>query len=249
MNEGGKLIHLVVEGLPEVGDGANDAPVNGGLSPLGKEIVREMERLGMVVDVSHASEASTWDILEVAKGPVVASHSNARARCDITRNLWDDQLKAIAQTGGVIGVHFSSSMSSQAQLDKVLATPTYDRYYETVSRLRAKYPNPWEFMVHRNDPEEWRDVPGSGGQAPPAVAPPTLEVLVDQIEYLVNLVGIDHVGLGADFDLGDLPEGLEHAGKMPNLPKALIARGYVGEDLRKILGDNWLRVCRQVLGG
>jgi membrane dipeptidase len=242
-------IHLVVEGLPEVGDGANDAPVNGGLSPLGRDIVREMDRLGMVVDVSHASEAATWDILEVAKGPVVASHSCARVLCDINRNLWDDQLKAIAETGGVVGVHFSAGMACQEYLDKLLATPTYDRYYQTIERLRARYPDPWEFMAHRNDPEEWKDIPGAAGAAPPAAELPTLDVLLDQIDYLVNLIGVDHVGLGPDYDIGDPPLGVEHAGKMRNFTEALIARGYAVEDLRKILGDNWLRVYRRVLGG
>jgi membrane dipeptidase len=177
-------------------DASGDTPVHGGLTEFGAEVVREMNRLGMVVDVSHASDETFYDTLEVSKKPVVASHSCVRALNNHHRNMTDDMLRALAQNGGVIGINFYS-----------------------------------EYLA-------------------PAGTEVTVGTLVDHIEYAVDVAGIDHVGLGSDFDgVTALPAGLDDVSKLPAITEELLDRGFAEKDIEKILGGNMLRVFRAALGG
>ncbi|MFQ6053264.1 MAG: dipeptidase [Candidatus Bathyarchaeia archaeon] len=163
------------------------------LTDLGVEALRELDRLGVVFDVSHLSDSCFWDVVDVKEGPFVASHSNCRAVCDHPRNLTDDMIRALADHGGVMGMNFAPS------------------------------------FVH------------------PTQA--TVERVVDHIDHIVDLVGPDHVGLGSDFDgIRSTPEGLEDVSRMPNITRELVKRGYSEGDIVKILGGNFLRVFREVLG-
>ncbi|MFP4201179.1 MAG: dipeptidase [Clostridia bacterium] len=190
-------------------DGIGEARTGGGLTELGVAAVREMDRLGVVVDVSHLSDPGFWDVVEVSRRPFVASHSNSRAVCDHPRNLTDDQIKALARAGGVMGMNFA--------------------------------PN----FVHP-DLGAKAD-PVSGSRAAPNAPRATLEMVLDHIDHIVELVGPEHVGLGSDFDgIGDTPDGLEDPTKLPDLTAGLLRRGYPEDDVRAILGGNFLRVFREV---
>jgi len=177
----------------ELADGASQNRTKGGLTTLGVEVAEEIQRLGIVMDVSHLSDAGFWDLIEIVKKPMVASHSSCRALCDHPRNLTDEQIRAMADRGGVIGVNFA--------------------------------PN----FIH------------------PVKA--TVERVVDHIDHIVELVGVDHVGLGSDFDgISTTPEGLEDVTRMPNVTKVLLERGYQPREVKKILGENHLRLFKQVVG-
>lgn len=243
---GVRAIHVAMAGQHGVGDATGDAAEAGGLTPWGREIVREMERLRMLVDVSHATEPTFWDILETATRPVIASHSNARALCDLERNLTDEQARALAATGGVIGVHFSGGLIDRSWQQARARAGLYDVAKEGARALRARHPNPWAFLAESFSPWEW---PAAYGPQPEITAPlPTVAQLVDHIDHLVQVAGIDHVAIGSDYDLGDIPTDLDHAGKLPHLTAELLRRGYREEEIRKIWGENFLRVFRDVLG-
>ena len=217
----------------------------GGLTDFGRQVVREMNALGMVVDVSHASEQTVYDVLEESQHPIVASHSNARHLSPIRRNLSDDVIEGIAAGGGVIGVHCSSAFSDiQCHLGRE------NVYTADVHRLRLD-------MIGRIltpgavDPfhaeAQWR----ARGMTREGATFPTvsLERLVDVIDYMVDRVGVDHVGVGTDLQyLEDAVEGFQSAAETPNLTAALLARGYAPIDVHKILGGNFLRVMEQVIG-
>jgi membrane dipeptidase len=177
----------------ELADGASQNRTEGGLTTLGLEVAEEIQRLGIVVDVSHLNDAGFWDLMDVMKKPLIASHSSCRALCDHPRNLTDEQIEAMAEKGGVIGVNFA--------------------------------PN----FIH------------------PVKA--TVERVVDHIDHIVELVGVDHVGLGSDFDgISTTPDGLDDVTHMPNVTKVLVKRGYSEGEAKKILGENHLRVFKRVIG-
>lgn len=184
---------LVWGGRNALGCGVSGDIDGEGLSDFGRQVVREANRLGIMIDVSHLNEAGFWDVIDITEQPIVASHSNARALYDHPRNLWDEQIRAIADTGGLVGVVFT---------------------FMTDDRSTA-----------------------------------TLGGVLDQIDYMVELVGADHVGLGSDFDgIPHPPTGLEDVSHMGNITRGLLARGYDEEDISKILGSNWLRVFHEVAG-
>jgi len=165
------------------------------LPELGVQALEEMDRLGMIFDVSHLADSVFWDVADVMKGPFIASHSNARAVCDHARNCTDDMIRAIADHGGVLGMNYAPSFVKE------------------------------------------------GGEGA------TVEGMVDHIDYIVKLVGPDHVGLGSDYDgIGNPPKGIETADKTPNVTRVLVKRGYSDEDILKILGGNHMRVFKEVIG-
>jgi len=204
-----------------------------GLTSFGKAIITRMNQLGIIVDVSHIGETTFWDAINTTTKPVMASHSNAYSICPVTRNLKDEQIKAIGKNGGVICLNFFSGFvdsnfskkdiafrkTHSAEIDSLLATGIQREYAFTM--ISDKYKNESEAIK------------------------PTIEQLMQHFDHIVNLIGVDHVGIGSDFDgINSAPQGLSTVLDYPNFTKALIARGYSNKDIKKVLGGNFLRVYR-----
>jgi len=213
-------------------DAARGEKKHNGLSEFGKDVVREMNRLGMLVDVSHVSDKTMSDALDVSKAPIFASHSSARALSNVPRNIPDDLLRRIAKNGGVIHVNFYSLF-----VDEKTVAPQAD---ERDARLKAQQDAIDE--KYKDDPER-RSEEGDKLEAANPLPPLPLSKLIDHIDHIVKVAGIDHVGLGADFDgANDFPEGARDVSMLPNITYELLKRGYSEQDIRKILGENFLRV-------
>ena len=203
-----------------------------GLSDFGREVVREMNRLGMLVDVSHVSDETISDALEVSKAPIIASHSSARALSNVPRNIPDDLLKRIAKNGGVVQVNFYSVFVDAATVSPQSA--------ERDKRLKAQQDALNE--KYKDDPERLAEESDKLEAANP-LPPLPISKLIDHIDHIVKVAGIDHVGIGADFDgANDMPEGAKDVSMLPNITYELLKRGYSEPDIRKILGENLLRV-------
>lgn len=211
-------------------DSCCDTAKHNGLSEFGKEVVLEMNRLGMLVDISHVGDKTMSDVLDVSKAPVIASHSSARALADRTRNIPDDLLRKIAKNGGVVMVNFYPGFIDQKV---VLATRERDaRLKPQMDALNAQY---------KDDPKKLEEERNKLLAANPLPLTP-LSVLIDHFDHIVKVAGIDHVGIGSDFDgIPTVPVGMEDISKLPNLTYELLKRGYSEKDVRKILGENFLR--------
>ncbi len=201
-----------------------------GLTEFGREVVREMNRLGMMVDVSHVSDKTFWDVIEASRAPIIASHSCARALADASRNMTDDMLRAVGKNGGVVMVNFGGWFLHPD------APSTVAKLLPEFEALSKRFPND----PARQEAEE-RKLIAKMPKVP-------LSMLIDHIEHVAKVAGIDHVGLGSDFDgvSGYLPVGLEDVSKLPNITYELLKRGYLDEDVKKILGENILRVMEAV---
>lgn len=207
-----------------------------GLSDFGKEVVLEMNRLGMMVDVSHVSDKTMSDALDVSKAPIIASHSSARALSNVPRNIPDDLLKKIADKGGVIQVNFYTEF-----LDAATVGPQSDA---RTTRLKAEQDAINE--KYKDDPER-RGEESDKLEAANPLPPLPISKLIDHIDHIVKIAGIDHVGIGADFDgANDMPEGARDVSMLPNITYELLKRGYSEKDIQKILGENLLRVFGEV---
>ena len=207
-----------------------------GLSDFGKDVVREMNRLGMMVDVSHVSDETMSDALDVSKAPIIASHSSARALSNVPRNIPDDLLKRIAKNGGVVQVNFYSEF-----VDEKTVGPQSN---ERESRLKAQQAA--IDAKYKDDPER-RGEESDKLEAANPLPPLPISKLIDHIDYIVKVAGIDHVGIGADFDgANDMPEGAQDVSMLPNITYELLKRGYSEQDIKKILGENLLRVFAEV---
>jgi membrane dipeptidase len=192
-----------------------------------------MNRLGMMVDISHVSDKTFYDVLATTKAPVIASHSSCRAIANIPRNMTDDMIKALARNGGVIQINFGCEFLSQRSADEGM------KRWKAMDLLQEKYKNDPEKLKEEQEKlmEDYRK------NVPPA----TLDDVVAQIDHVKKLVGIDYAGLGSDFDgVTCTPVGLEDASKLPNLTQALVDKGYKAEEIRKVLGGNTLRLMRAV---
>lgn len=211
-----------------------------GLTSFGKHVVLEMQRLGMVVDLAHASDRLFRDVLRVAVGPVIVSHGTCRAISPTKRNMTDDQIRAVAATGGVIGIHFAGQLIDEEHLRSMQESGFYEALRAWESELRAKHPDRFDYLAHRFDFAAWARTKAYALQQD--VPPPRFDKLIEHVDRIVELAGIDHVGIGADYDLGNVPPKLDRADKLPNLTRALRERGYPARDVRKLLGRNFLRV-------
>jgi membrane dipeptidase len=210
-------------------DSSTDAPRHGGLSPFGEEVVREMNRLGMLVDVSHVSLETVDDALRVSQAPIIASHSSAFALAEHPRNLPDDRLRAIAANRGVVMVNFSSSF-----IHPESARKTQDML-QVMRELRARHPDEGEFRAAMG---QWRDSL--------KLERGSVRDVCDHIEHIARVAGVDHVGLGSDFDgVPLLPEQLDDVAHYPYITQELLDRGWSEKDVRKVLGGNILRVLRE----
>ena len=210
-----------------------------GLSEFGKDVVYEMNRLGMMVDISHVSDKTFYRTLIITRAPVIASHSSARALCDSPRNMTDDMLRAVAVNGGVVQVNFYSAFLSQAYRDAQKAQkPEVDK---AVQDLKDKAKAEGKEVTYEEISKLQR-------QYADRIPRPPLSVLIDHIDHIAKVAGVDHVGIGSDFDGvdGQLPQGVDSPADFPKITAALMARGYSAEDCRKILGGNLLRVFREV---
>ena len=241
---GARYMTLTWSNTNELGDSSgdiNDPKVqhHNGLTPFGKQVVLEMNRLGMMVDISHVADKTFWDAIAAAKAPVIASHSSARALVNAPRDMTDDMLRAVAKNGGVVDVNFFSAFDDEnfrkqeaAQHKEVEAATQ-----EYIAKQKAA-----------GKPVSYMEVDHIQREYLAKIPRPPLKSLIDQIDHIAKVAGIDHVGLGSDFDgvSGALPQGMDSVADLPKITQALLDRGYKPEDIKKILGGNLLRVFRQV---
>jgi membrane dipeptidase len=228
------LTHFVND---EWADSSTDKPAHNGLTDFGKEVVREMNRQGILVDISHVSDKTFYDALEVSKAPLIASHSSCRALCNHVRDMSDDMIKALAAKGGVIQINYEKSFIDQAYKD------AYEKETGGVAAHMTdltKNCNNDEACISREMAKLQQKLTAEGKL--PHVS---WERIIDHIDHAVKLVGAEHVGLGSDFDGADMPEGMEDCSKLPKITEALLRKGYSESDIRKILGENTLRVMEQ----
>jgi membrane dipeptidase len=221
----------------EWADSSTDKPVHNGLTDFGKDIVREMNRQGIMVDISHVSDKTFYDALEVSKAPLMASHSSCRALCNHVRDMSDEMIKALAAKGGVIQINYERSFIDQAYKD------AYDKASGGVVVAFDKVTKECggdETCADRKRKEIQDQLEASG--VLPRVS---WERIIEHIDHVVKLVGPDHVGLGSDFDGANMPDGMEDCSKLPKITEALMRKGYKDDDIRKILGGNLLRVMEQ----
>jgi membrane dipeptidase len=217
-------------------DSSTGKPEHNGLTDFGKQVVREMNRIGMIVDISHVSDKTFYDVIEVSTKPVIASHSSCFVYSDVPRNMKDDMFRAVARNGGLVSVNFGSSFLNQQdakELKQLIA-----KHNDIEPNLSGAELDQYAAKEHAEN-----------GKAYPKTGHATVEDAAQCIDHIAKVAGVDHVGIGSDFDgVPIVPAGLEDFSKMPNLTAALLKRGYKEDDIRKIMGGNVLRVVREVVG-
>jgi membrane dipeptidase len=219
----------------------NDPKVehHNGLTDFGKQVVLEMNRLGMMVDISHVADKTFWDAIATTKAPLIASHSSARALVNAPRNMTDEMLRAVAKNGGVVQVNFYSGFVDE-DYRKAMEAQDKDAkaaVQKYVDSLKAQG-KPVNYVEVDRIEREWMA----------KIPRPPFKSLIDHIDHIAKVAGVDHVGLGSDFDgvSGATPQGMDSAADLPKITQALLDRGYSADDIKKILGGNLLRVFRQV---
>lgn len=223
-------------------DSSGDQPKHNGLTAFGKDVVRELNRLGVMVDISHVADKTFWDALEVSQSPMIASHSSCRAVSGHSRNMTDEMIKALAAKGGVIQINYLDSFIDQKLFE----------YSQKTTAARTALMEKYGIQFGGG---------GAGGQDRTAAMakireelaaqfgpPPTVswEKIVEHIDHAVKLVGANHVGLGSDFDGGSMPEGMKDCAQLPKITEALLRKGYSEKDIRNILGGNTVRLLADV---
>ncbi len=240
---GARYITLTWSNTNELGDSSGDldnkdVEHHNGITDFGRQVVREMNRIGMIVDISHVADRTFFQALTTSRAPVIASHSSARALTNVPRNMTDDMLVALARNGGVAQVNFYCGFISQKWVDqsKKLAAEK-DPDYEKVQSL---------FMSERT-PQMTQQLYEAEAVLEKKLPRPPLSDLIDHIDHMVKIAGIDHVGIGSDFDGIDCsPQGMDSAADLPKITEALYQRGYKPADIQKILGGNLMRVFAEV---
>jgi membrane dipeptidase len=251
-DRGARYISLTHSGHNQIGDSSSDRnpPRNNGLSPFGKQVVAEMNRLGMMVDVSHSAASTFWDVVKVSKAPIIASHSGCKAINDVDRNLDDDQLRAIAAGGGVVqivalGSYLKAESPERAEavrkLREELGMPAGGRGRQGGAPAPAPTPEQQAEAQTRRTAYMER-MKAIDAQFPSA----TMTDFVNHLDHAVKVAGIDHVGIGTDFDGGGGFVGFNDHSEAANVTEELVRRGYSEADIRKIWGGNLLRVWSAV---
>jgi membrane dipeptidase len=232
--DGVRYMTLTHNAATEWADSSNDAPRHNGLTEFGKQVIWEMNRLGILVDISHVSDQTFYDVLETSRAPVIASHSCCRALCDAPRNLDDAMIKALGSRGGVIHITFHDGFLSQEYANAYRALASENDTREQAAE-DAYGQNEARKLV---EGQRWSDESIRAGKLPQV----SWEKIVDHIDHAVGIAGADHVGVGSDFDGAFMPAGMEDASKFPRITEGLVRRGYGDGDIRKILGENTIRV-------
>ncbi len=220
----------------DICDSSTDYNGDEGLSIFGVEVIKEMNRLGMIVDVSHISDSSFYQVMRLSKAPVIASHSNARGLSYHPRNMTDDMIKLLAKNGGVIHVNFYSDYLMFPQKDTVL-----------INKQVAKFKKKWPLFKDKKDGKKHFDrMLLNITNKPPVPNSVSLNDVINHIDYIVKLTGINHVGIGSDFDGGGGVEGIMDVSEMGNITSELLKRGYSKGDIEKIWSGNFIRVFKKV---
>ncbi len=222
----------------EWADASTDPPVHNGLTAFGKQVIAEMNRLGMIVDVSHASDKTVFDVLEISQAPIFASHSSCRALCDTPRNLSDDLIRALAKKNGLVQINFHVGFLSQEFADLQAAHPEIEKEVDAETKNRCG-----EFESRKL--VEWDKI-GREFAAKGKLPRVDWTEIVEHIDHVVQIAGIDCAGLGSDFDGACMPFGMEDASHLPRITEALLRKGYGEADVQKILGGNFLRLMQHV---
>ena len=234
---GARYMTLTHTGNVEWADASTAKPVHNGLTAFGKDVVREMNRLGMMVDISHVSDKTFADVLEISKAPIIASHSACRAICDSPRNLSDDMIRALARKGGVLQINFHVGFLSQEFRNTEKAHPEWDKAIALEVRQRCGESEGCQLIEGDRVTREYvmrGDLPRVDWTK-----------ILEHIDHAVKIAGIGHVGLGSDFDGANMPFGMEDATHLPQITQALLEKDYSEGDVKKILGENVLRVMAE----
>src|SRR5213596_622784 len=219
-------------------DSSTDKPAHNGLTAFGKDVVRELNRLGMIVDVSHVSDKTFYDVLEVTKAPVMASHSSSRAISNHPRNMTDDMMRALAKNGGVVMINYAAAFLSEGF--RVASEKKSGNIVAAMSAMSKKCGGNEACTSMENERIEHEAM--MKGALPKAM----WDRIVEHIDHAVKVAGVDHVGLGSDFDGATMPIGMEDVSKLSKITDALLKKTYSEPDIEKILGGNILRVMEQV---
>jgi membrane dipeptidase len=235
---GVRYMTLTHSGNDEWADSSTDKAVHNGLTDFGKDVVREMNRLGVMVDISHVSDKTFADALAISKAPMIASHSSCRAICDAPRNMTDEMMKALAAKDGVVQINYHVGFLSQEFRDAEKADPKINTDIGQEVNKRCGDNEACQLLegdkLTREAVEQGK-LPRVG-----------YEKIIEHIDHAVKVAGADHVGLGSDFDGANMPYGMEDASKLLLITEALLKKGYSESDVRKILGENTLRVMSEV---
>jgi membrane dipeptidase len=235
---GVRYMTLTHSGNDEWADSSTDKAVHNGLTDFGKDVVREINRLGVMVDISHVSDKTFADALAISKAPMIASHSSCRAICDAPRNMTDEMMKALAAKGGVVQINYHVGFLSQEFRDAEKADPKINA--EIGQEVTKRCGDNEACQLLEGD-KLTREAVEKGKL--PRIG---YEKIIEHIDHAVKVAGADHVGLGSDFDGANMPYGMEDASKLPLITEALLKKGYSESDVRKILGENTLRVMSEV---
>jgi len=235
---GVRYMTLTHSGNDEWADSSTDSPAHNGLTDFGKDVVREMNRLGVMVDISHVSDKTFYDALNVSKAPMIASHSSCRALCDAPRNMTDQMMKDLGAKGGVIQINYHVGFLSQEFRDAEKANPDINKAIGAEVQKRCGDNEGCQLIEGDRITREYV----AQGKLPRV----DFAKIIEHIDHAVKVAGIEHVGLGSDFDGANMPYGMEDATKLPKITNALLKKGYSEGDVKKILGENTLRVMADV---